>query len=191
MSKETGAPALCCGKAKCSSIAVRKQGHQNLCAKHYRFGQMRATAKRRCLAVPSHELLHTLVNEELTCPDCLRKMNWLSIDGMEAVASLQHYRDGSFGIVCRSCNTRHAYMPGDSFLDIPDEYKYCPCCKSSKHRDEFYCDLGRTGKLKTKSHCKECSNKSIENWRIKNREQYNEKQREYRARRKAEGNPVR
>lgn len=191
MSKGTGGPVSICGKQGCYEVAVRKQGHQYLCAKHYRFGQMRVNAKRRGLAVPSHEQLHSLVNSNLSCPDCSRQMNWLSADGMASVASLQHYRDGSFGIVCRSCNTRHAYMPGDTYLDIPNDHKFCPSCQISKLRSEFYCDSGRSGELKTKSHCKECSNKSAENWRIKNREYYNEKQREYRATRKASGNPIR
>jgi hypothetical protein len=152
---------------------------------------MRVNAKRRGLSVPSHDLLHSLVSDGFKCPDCEREMNWLSEDGMSSVASLQHYRDGSFGIVCRSCNTRHAHMPGDSFRDTPESHKYCPKCKLSKHRDEFYSDHGRSGELKTKSHCKECSDKSIESWRISNREKYNEKQREYRERRKLGGNPVR
>lgn len=191
MSKETGGQVSICGKQGCYEAAVRKQGHQHLCAKHYRFGQMRVNAKRRGLAVPSHEELHSLVNSSLSCPDCSRQMNWLSIDGMSSVASLQHYRDGSFGVVCRSCNTRHAFMPGDTYLAIPDDHKFCPCCQISKLRSEFYCDSGRSGELKTKSHCKECSNKSSEAWRVKNREHYNEKQRQYRARRKAEGNPIR
>lgn len=191
MSKQTGGQEQICGKKGCNEISARKQGNQYLCAKHYRFGQMRVNAKRRGLAVPSHEQLHSLISDNLTCPDCSRKMNWLSGDGMSSVASLQHYRDGSFGIVCRSCNTRHAYMSGDTYLGIPDDHKYCPCCQISKPRSEFYCDSGRSGELKTKSYCKVCSNKSVETWRIEHREQYNEKQREYRARRKAEGNPIR
>lgn len=180
-----------CGKSQCNDGAARKQGHQFLCAKHYRFGQMRVLAKRRGLAVPSHEVLHGLCDESLICPDCGRLMNWLSEDGMSSVASLQHYRDGSLGIVCRSCNTRHAYMQGDSFRDIPSDHKYCPCCKTSKSRSEFYVDAGRSGELKTKSHCKKCSDEAINNWRKSNREKYNDQQRNYRAKRKAEGNPVR
>ncbi|WP_261437611.1 hypothetical protein [Serratia proteamaculans] len=190
MSKETGGQAIC-GKSGCTERAVRKQGHQDLCAKHYRFGQMRANAKRRGLSVPTHEHLHSLVGDDFRCPDCSRLMNWLSADGMASVASLQHYRDGTFGIVCRSCNTRHAFMPGDSFLSMPDSHKYCPSCKTSKSRDEFYSDLGRSGELKTKSYCKECSDLSIDSWRKNNREKYNEIQRNYRAKRKSEGNPVR
>lgn len=180
-----------CGKAECNEVAVRKQGHQFLCAKHYRFGQMRSLAKRRGLAIPSHEVLHGLCDDDLICPDCGRQMNWLSGDGMSSVASLQHYRDGSFGIVCRSCNTRHAYMQGDSFRDIPSDHKYCPCCKTPKSRTEFYADTGRSGELKTKSHCKKCSDEAINNWRKSNREKYNEQQRKYREKRKAEGNPIR
>lgn len=190
MASETGGPAFPCGKRDCDTPAVRRQGHQWLCAKHYRFGQMRTNAKAAGKAVPSHEELHYMPGADLVCPDCGRTMNWLAADGQATVASLQHYRDGTFAIVCRSCNTRHAYMPGDSFKDIPDDHKYCPCCNKSKPRDDFYSDNSRAGPLKTKSTCKTCSDLAVANYRRATRDQYNEYQRAYRAKRKAEGNPI-
>ncbi|WP_265694375.1 hypothetical protein [Providencia rustigianii] len=179
-----------CGKSGCTEYSVIKQGRQNLCPKHYRFGQMRVLAKRRGLAVPSYELLDKLLNEEMKCPDCGVTMNWRSKDGMASVASLQHYRDGTFGIVCRSCNTRHAYTPDDSYRDMPKDHKYCPKCKKYKPRGDFYTDNGRTGNLKTKSHCKKCSDESVYSWREKNKESINKYQRDYRLRRKQSGNPI-
>lgn len=187
--KNTGGPAFpTC--SRCEDSAVRKQGHQWLCAKHYRFGQMRATAKRHGKSVPSNEALHMMRGADLTCPDCGRRMNWLAADGADSVASLQHYRDGSMAIVCLSCNTRHASMEGDSFRDMDTSSKQCPRCGQIKQATEFTSDNSRSGALRRKSLCRDCSNSSINEWRGKNREKYNEYQRDYRAKRKAEGNPV-
>lgn len=46
--------------SRCEEKAVRKQGHQWLCSMHYRFGQMRQSARRHDKAVPSHEQLANL-----------------------------------------------------------------------------------------------------------------------------------
>lgn len=182
-----GGPAC----SRCSEIAVRRQGHQRLCAKHYRFGQMRVLAKHRGKTVPTHEELHAMKGVDLCCPDCATQMNWLAGDGQSTVASLQHYRDGSMAIVCRSCNTRHAFMPGDSFREMPKDHKLCPKCQSIKPLDEFSTDAGRSGPMKFKSACKSCSDTDVTEWKESNRDRYNEYQRKYRAKRKAEGNPVR
>lgn len=183
-----GGPALAkC--ARCDSIAVRHQGHQWLCAMHYRFGQMRATAKKDGKAVPTHDDLAAMVRK--TCPDCGVFMHWTAHGHRAAVATLQHYRDGTLAIVCRSCNTRHASMPGDSYRDMPKDHKRCPSCRQVKHESEFTADNGRSGPLKRKSLCRTCSNAVVTQWKEANRERYNEYQRQYRAKRKAEGNPVR
>ena len=174
----------------CGLEAAIIQGHQWLCEKHYRFRQMRSHAKRHGKKVPTRDELEAMRGADLICPDCDIQMNWRAKDGQETVASLQHYRDGSLAIVCRSCNTRHAYMDGDSYKDMPKTHKMCPSCKQTKDRAEFYMDNGRSGLLKSKSSCKECSDKAVAEWRITNREQYNAKQREYRAKRKADGNPI-
>ena len=49
------------------------------------------------------------------CPECGTAMNWFTADGASTVATIQHYRDGTIAIVCKSCNTRHAFMDGDSY----------------------------------------------------------------------------
>ena len=185
---EDGGPALAC--ARCAEPSVVKQGRQWLCAKHYRFGQMRALAKRRGKAVPSNEQLHSMRGADLICPDCGIGMNWRSKDGQSTVASLQHYRDGTMAIVCRSCNTRHAFMPNDDYRDAPADHKLCPACGEIKPQVEFTKDNSRSGNLRRKSHCRTCSDKAVNQWKGKNRERYNAYQRAYRAKRKAEGNPV-
>lgn len=182
-----GGPAFHCARGLCRAAAVRKQGHQWLCAKHYRFGQMRAKAVSRGLYAPADHLLDRLLQPGLVCPDCRRQMNWLSSEGQSTVASLQHYRDGSCGIVCRSCNTRHAFMPGDTYRDMPKDHKWCPKCSTAKPFTDFASDNGRSGPMKLKSHCKACAHAAITQWRKDNRERYNAKQREARAAHRAAG----
>lgn len=180
MSKENGGPALC---SVCGEVATMKQGHQSLCDKHYRFGQMRVHAKRHGKSVPSRDELEAITPKDLVCPDCSKKMNWRGVDGRSTVASLQHYRDGSYGIVCRSCNTRHAFMHDDTYREMPKDHKQCPQCNLIKPHTEFAADNGRTGPMKLKSWCKSCSSKSHTEWQRNNREHYNDKQREGRANR--------
>lgn len=157
-------PEIC---ARCESPSVRRQGHQNLCKKHYRFGQMRASAKRRNKLVPSHEELEKMVSDENRCLDCNSKMNWLALENQVLVVSLQHYRDGSLGLVCRSCNTRHAYMPDDTFRKIGVDEKLCPKCKIVKNVAAFCKDNSRSGLRKIKSYCRQCSKEVHRNWRNK------------------------
>lgn len=174
-------PAFPC--ARCGELASHKQGRQWLCPKHYRFGQMRASAKRRGLRVPAHQELADLVPDGMLCPDCKREMNWLGREGQASVASLQHYRDGTLALVCRSCNTRHAFAPGDSFRDAPKDHKHCPKCRLFKPMGDFAADNGRSGQIKLKSWCRSCSHQAHTQWRIENRDYYNAKQREGRSRR--------
>lgn len=189
MRKDTGGTAFPCGR--CDTPSVIRQGHQWLCAKHYRFGQMLANAKRRNKQVPTHDQLHQMLGADLICPDCGVQMNWRSKDGAHTVATLQHYRDGSMAIVCLSCNTRHASMEGDSYREMPKDHKQCPGCKQIKPLSEFTLDASRSGPAKRKSKCRQCADMAVTEWKGKNRERYNEYQRKYREKRKAEGNPVR
>ena len=172
---------------KCSSCdqdAVIKQGNQNLCEKHYRIGQMRQSARRNNKVVPTRAEIEGLLNKKMQCPDCGITMNWRSKDGRETVASLQHYRDGTFGVVCLSCNTRHASMPDDTYRDMPKDYKFCPLCKTQKHQSMFSFDNSRSCRMRIKSYCKTCSDEKTKQWRESNRDNYNEYQRQYRAKRK-------
>lgn len=176
--------------SRCTSNATIKQGNQNLCDQHYRFGQMRASAKRNRKVVPTHWQLELMISNGMLCPDCGVVMNWRSKDGRSTVASLQHYRSGQMAIVCLSCNTRHASMDDDSYCDMPKDHKKCPSCKTIKHQSSFALDNGRTGLIKRKSICKSCSDKKVNQWKEKNRDEYNKYQRVYRAKRKAEGRPI-
>lgn len=150
---------------------------------HYRFGQMRATAKRFGKLVPTHEQLEALALKGAGCPDCYREMNWLARNGQSTVATLQHYRDGTLAIVCRSCNTRHAFMPGDTYREMPKDQKLCSACDTIKPLTEFAKDNNRAGSMKVKSCCKACSGLAAVAWRGANRDAYNAYQRKYRAER--------
>ncbi|HXE08991.1 MAG TPA: hypothetical protein VN612_13910 [Acidobacteriaceae bacterium] len=176
-----GGPA--CGRAGCDAPSVRKQGRQYLCAKHYRFGQMRVRAKRDGKVVPAAEQMENLLSwvPDLVCGECHRQMNWLAEDGTDTVLTLQHYRSGSMAFICLSCNSRHASMPGDTFCSMPALHKRCPQCEQIKPFSGFARDNGRTGPIKLKSWCKACSSTAHTNWQRNNRDHYNAKQRENRA----------
>ena len=162
MAKNDGGPALPC--SKCENTSIYKQGNQWLCAKHYRIAQMRSNAKRHNKFVPEYSEIEKRL-DLLICPDCGKSMNLLSKDGKCTVATLQHYRDGSWNIVCRSCNTRHAYMPGDTYRQMDKNNKYCPKCKSIKSFSQFSVDNGRSGNIKLKSYCKSCSKEAHREWK--------------------------
>lgn len=176
-------PAFRC---RCGEQAHKKQGNQLLCARHYRFRLMRSKAKADGKAVPSVSELELMLKDE--CPECGAAMNTITREGEQArTASLQHYRDGSMAIVCLSCNARHAAMPGDSFRDMPKDHKWCPQCEMAKPFSEYSADNGRSGPMKLKSWRKQCSSKSHTEWQRNNRDHYNAKQREGRARRATSG----
>ncbi len=144
----------CC---TCKKPADMTSGRQSYCNKHYRFRQMQATARRRGKAVPHRSVLEAMLPEGMLCPDCGVQMNWRARDGAATVASLQHYRSGEMAIVCRSCNTRHASMDGDSYRDMPKDHKQCPACKEIKPATSFFLDNNRGGVLRRTSYCKPCS----------------------------------
>lgn len=142
--------------ARCPKIASHKQGHQWLCPKHYRFGQMRASAARRGLLVPSHNELERMSSERMVCWDCGRPMNWLGRDGKDSVINLKQYRDSSLGLVCRSCSTRHTFAPGDSYRDQPKDHKFCPSCEKVKPLSDYDLTAGH-GFRGNASYCKACA----------------------------------
>jgi hypothetical protein len=165
----------------CSVTSVMKQGRIFLCEKHYRFQQMRSSAKRKEKLVPSYLELENLLSflQEMKCPTCKRVMNWRSYQGETTVITLQHDRGGRVRFLCRSCNTRHAVLPGDSFYSASKRKKLCQMCGLTKAKKEFYADRSRTSKLK--SQCKVCSDSLVIAWRESSKEKYNGYQRKYRA----------
>jgi bacterioferritin-associated ferredoxin len=172
---------------RCTEPGFLKSGNQWLCPRHYRFTQMRVSAKGDGKTVPSHEQLAAMVPTDMRCPDCQRAMNWLSRDGRATVLSLQHYRDGTMSLVCLSCNRRHAFAPGDSFRTDPKDSKWCPVCKKLKHRSEYFAHPGQSH-LGIRSRCKTCDMAAREAWVDKNREYYNAYRKAWKAKRRAQNN---
>lgn len=155
----------------CGDDSINRSGKKNLCAKHRRFTQMQKTAKNDGKYVPSLYELEKLVPANMKCQDCGKLMHWIDDDNRSAGAVLQHYRNGSLGIVCLSCNTKHGLMPGDSYRDVPLNHKLCRCCKTIKPLSMF--SLRNDGKVPyPQSKCKPCSLQAQKNWRAKNPEKY-------------------
>jgi hypothetical protein len=175
--------------SKCSEIAATKQGHQWLCERHYRFGQMRSTAARHGKSVPSHSELESLVPPGMLCPVCKRKMNWMAKQGHATVVTLQHDRSGARRMLCLSCNVRHASFSEDSFYVANHVMRVCPRCKRQLPRALFGKD-NKSRWLNTNTYCQECRSEMHQEWVNRNREKYNENRRAYYHRRIAEGNPI-
>lgn len=154
-----------CDRGACQEPAIRKQGHQWLCVKHYRYGQMRAAATRRGLAPATDDQFDAMLRPDFCCPECSRPMNWLREGGADTVATFQHYRDGTLSIVCHSCNVRHSGMPGDSYRDMPKDHKRCPKCEQVKPLSEFAHVASKPGPFKAASHCKQCNRAAWRRWR--------------------------
>lgn len=181
MKQNNGGPAC----SVCGLPATHLQGHQHLCPMHYRFGQMRAAAKRHGKAVPSRKDLNMMVNglKSMRCPRCDRGMNWLQSGGADTVVTLQHYRSGGLGLLCLSCNVRHAFKSGDSFMQSSEGSKPCPKCLRVFPLSSFWRVSGRRFDQRH-TYCPECSGKRLGSWRRKNRESYNAYQRQWRASKK-------
>ena len=147
---------LCC-RANCTGKA---EFRYRLCVKHHRFSQMRITAKKHSRPVPTFEQLENLLTwtNGMVCKDCGRTMNWLRTDAasISTQVTLQHYRSGSMALVCLACNTRHAKMPGDTYLTLPKGHKWCPKCGAAKPLAEFGKGGFNKGVARTRSHCKQC-----------------------------------
>lgn len=171
-----GGPAFC---AWCPRVAFRKQGRQWLCVIHYRFQSMRTTAKRKGKSVPEYADLFNLIPPDMACPACRRAMVWTQAEGAARVVTLQHNRDGSHALICLSCNTRHAALPGDSFYDLPDGHRRCPGCEQTLPVASFATDRARSSGLKT--YCRECANERHNKWADANRDRLNAEQRKRRA----------
>lgn len=155
----------------CGNEAIQRHGRSNMCEVHVRFKQMQKTATQDKKYVPSMYELEKLVPSDMCCQDCGQIMHWIDDNNRPAGAVLQHYRDGSLGIVCASCNAKHGQMLGDSYRDLPAGHKYCSSCKTIKPRLMFH--VRRDAKKEyPMSKCKQCCLEAHRQWRVKNPEKY-------------------
>jgi hypothetical protein len=157
----------------CGIDAIKKYDWHSLCEKHYRFIQMRKTAKADKKYSPSIYELEKLVPSNMKCADCGKAMHWIDNNNRSDGAVLQHYRDGTLGIVCMACNTKHGMMPGDSYRDTPKDHKLCRTCKTIKPLSDFH--TRKDGKKPyPMSKCKKCNLAVHQKWRLANPEKYRE-----------------
>lgn len=147
-------PAKRC--AQCELEAVRPACKPSLCIMHYRFLSMRNCAQQSGKTIPTYNQLATLVTDELLCGDCGIRMNWERKDGTVTVATLQHYRSGEFGLVCQTCNTRHHFMPGDSFRELSPGQKWCKHCKVIKPFADFVLQNKARSENQFAGGCRQC-----------------------------------
>jgi hypothetical protein len=145
----------------CTLQYTKRVGNINLCAKHYRFWQMRSTAKQYGKSVPTYQTLQNLTNSlvDMKCPHCQIAMTWLRIKGQAGrVISLQHDRDGTIRLLCLSCNSRHSVCSDDTYYEIPPTLYHCIGCDKWKDRSEFRTRRRGNG-IRRESYCKPCDNR--------------------------------
>ncbi len=171
---------------KCGEMAVSNSGPRHKCAKHYRFFLMRMVAKRDSKLVPSYEQLENMASHlrDMKCPHCSIAMNWLSENGHATTVSLQHYRSGSMGFLCVSCNSRHSQQPADEFMSMPATHKKCPCCQNVLHLNDFYKLQNSKNFGKSSTYCRICTAKKNAQFQRDNHEKFAEYSRRYRAKKK-------
>src|SRR5688572_27994857 len=125
------------GCCMCGGDAFKLNRTSWLCVRHWRLSRMRHASRSRGKSVPSMSELESLVPDGMSCPVCDRKMVWLKNESRSLVISLQHNRNGSYLLICLSCNSRHQHFSGDDFYKIPKDQKWCPGCKSVKPNSDF------------------------------------------------------
>jgi hypothetical protein len=132
---------------------------------------MQKVARHDKKYVPSLFEIEKLIPKDMICQDCNSVMHWIDDSNRAKGAVLQHYRDGSLGVVCFSCNTKHGAMVGDSYRDLPSGCKFCNVCKTIKPLSMF--SIRRDGKKEYPvSKCKSCSLLAQQDWRLKNTDKY-------------------
>lgn len=162
--------------SRCTEEAFVKQGHQWLCPRHYRFGQMRSTAKRRGKKVPEHTEIAAMVEAcKMICPLCGRSMNWLAKSGHSTVVTLQHDQSGELKLLCLACNVRHRTFAEDSIYTRDRSKHPCRDCGKELAKSDFWTDRSRP--LGIKPYCKNCAYERYKKWAENNRERINARQR--------------
>lgn len=171
----------------CGLDAVKRHNRANMCEKHHRFNQMQRTAKADGKVVPSIFELESLVPDGMLCQDCGVEMHWIDNSNRFSGAVLQHYRDGSLGIVCHSCNVKHGLMPGDMYREVPANHKLCTSCRVIKPLFDFGVRKD-SKKIYPLSKCKECMKSAHKVWRQKNPDKYQALNKKHNDKRKEKPN---
>lgn len=152
----------------CDQPGTRFHGSTPYCVIHARFVQMRGGAKTHGKAVPGLAELEAMRSAlvDMRCPHCRRQMHWGRSDGPAASQiTLQHYRDGTMGLLCHSCNSRHAAHAGDDFMSIPVTHKLCRDCGEVKPLEAFGFNRNHQRFNDRHTYCRGCMNARVAAWR--------------------------
>ncbi len=161
-------------------------GGQIMSERRARFQQMRVHAKQHGKAVPSYEELSRMARS-MKC-FCGVQMVWTSKEDKRRVVTLQHDRSGKMRLLCRSCNTRHAFHEGDHFYQVPTGKKWCGGCREYRALSLFCKSKDRTTGVS--AYCRPCRSEKHRVLIANNKAAYNEKRRAYYHARIASGNPI-
>jgi hypothetical protein len=121
----------------CGSAPFKMNRTSWLCLKHWKLSAMRWRASVRRKSVPTVQQLEALIPDGMICGSCKRVMTWFKKEDSKSVITLQHNRDGSYALICLSCNSRHQHFPGDDFYKIPMDCKRCPRCREARPHADF------------------------------------------------------
>jgi hypothetical protein len=144
--------------SRCNMPATRNDGGtMHLCDCHYRIKKMRNSAQQTGKSVPSSAEIEAMIAalDGMRCPACKRTMVLHTDRGdLASVVSLQHWEDGTVGLLCQSCNTRHRSAGDERFAQISADTKSCSICKSILPLRDF--NVG-DGFGRRQSACRKCS----------------------------------
>ena len=140
--------------------------------RHLRFSGMRSGARRHGKYVPTIKELNVLVPSDMKCVVCKRRMVWFARHDRTRVMTLQHDRNGRLRMICKSCNTRHYYYPGDSFYSVPRDQKRCFRCEAIKPLGAFPHQHHERWKNRS-GMCRVCAVDAWREWRNRNRDHRN------------------
>lgn len=143
----------CC---RCGGAGYRGNRNSVYCLRHSRFIVMRENCVARGVVVPPIKTLEKMVKRNMRCADCNRVMTWTRGEDACRVLTLQHYRDGTLGFVCASCNVRHAAMPGDTYRAMPKDHKRCFRCEEIKPFAMFSNSKWAKNEAKITADCRSC-----------------------------------
>ena len=180
--------------SQCTNAATYVDKNRRFCDKHYRFNQMRQDSWTRRHVKHSVADLEALLPQDMQCPRCKVDLIWRRKQSQMGIANqitIQHWNDGTLGFLCNRCNTKHASMSDHLFRLMPLDHKFCPRCQTIKPENQFSLKSSRA-MLKRNSPCNPCNARISKEWKLQwsNKDTVNAYQRAYRAKRKADGNPI-
>ena len=160
-----------CSRRDCEREAEKRHSASMMyCRRCYRIMKMLDASRRRYPGVVTtwKEIAKLWDETEArgTCPHCLNPMPLYSEDGKrKGMATIQHYDNGTLGIICLTCNLAHSKSElRDKLFSLRLDQKYCHDCKQIKSRDDFHNQSRFCGRM---TYCKQCQN--ARNKRIKER----------------------